>query len=116
MRRVRINPTPIFVTALCACLGLVAAGAITARVHTVAASSVLSEISAATTANLSYSHSSNQALGIEAGFVPRPLALASPGESEPHRFLYRSANPSTASRSILIVTCMPRASLESTPA
>jgi hypothetical protein len=111
MNRLRINHTPIFVTVLSACLGLVVTGAPT-RVHQ-KASSVLSEIAAVTTANLSYSTSSNQALGLTAlALGAQPRIPASYSEAIRPALLYRNANTSTACNRILVVTRLARASLD----
>lgn len=109
MNRLRNNNAPIFVTVLSACLGLIVAGA-PSRVHRTA-SSVLSEIAAATSVNLSYSHSSKQTLRLAATFAPSPLTFVSQSETEPSRILYQSRTPLAASNRILVVTRLARASL-----
>jgi hypothetical protein len=114
MSKLRINNATVFVTVLSACLGLLVAGA-SAQAQQ-ATSSVLSEITSATSANFSYSRSSNQALKLAAAYHPRLLPFASQSKIKRPKVLYKLAHPLTASHHILVVTRMPRASLDSLPA
>lgn len=114
MSKLRINNATVFVTVLSACLGLVAAGA-SSQAHQTA-SSVLSEITSATSANLSYSRSANHALKRTAAYAPRSLSFASRSQHQAPKVLYSNTTPLTASRRILVITHMPRASLDSLPA
>ncbi|HEY0321595.1 MAG TPA: hypothetical protein VGC66_11600 [Pyrinomonadaceae bacterium] len=113
MSKLRIKNTTLFVTVLSACLGLVAAGASSQVNQT--ASSVLSEITSATSANLSYSRSSNQSLKL-AAYTSRLLPFASQSKIKAPKVLYKNRTALTASHQILVVTRMPRASLDNLPA
>jgi len=111
MSRFRINNAPLFVTVLSACLGLMVAGA-SYPAHRTAAS-VLSEIGQLTGAQYSYNRASNQSMKrkvpASASFL---LPRAAESENQKQEVLYRNANPLRAGNSILIVTRMPRASLD----
>jgi hypothetical protein len=114
MTKLRINNTTVFVTVLGACLGLVVAGA-SSPAHQTAAS-VLSEIASATSANLSYRHSSNQALQLTAVYHAAALPFALDSEKGAATVLYQNTNPSVPGRRILVVTRLARASLDGIPA
>lgn len=114
MTKLRINNATVFVTVLSACLGLVAAGASSQVNQT--ASLVLSEITSATSANLSYSRSSNQSLKLAAAYNARLLPCASQSKIKAPKVLYKNRISLTASQQILVVTRMPRASLNALPA
>ncbi|HEV7844365.1 MAG TPA: hypothetical protein VGO69_11760 [Pyrinomonadaceae bacterium] len=114
MSKLRINNATVFVTVLSACLGLVVAGA-SSQAHQTA-SSVLSGITSATNANLSYSRSASQSLKRTAAYTSHSLLFASRSEHKAPKVLYKNTNPLTASHHILVVTHMPRASLDSLPA
>jgi hypothetical protein len=114
MSKLRINNATLFVTVLGACLGLMAAGASSQARQT--ASSVLSEITSATSANLSYSRSASQALKRTAAYAPRSLSFASRNGQQAPKVLYTNTTPLTASHRILVITHMPRASLDNLPA
>lgn len=110
MTRLKVNNTPFFVTVLSACLGLVAAG-VPARAHQ-RASSVLSEIAATACANGAYLHSSNQSLKLTAVYNSHPLPDAFESDPEPPKVQYKNRNPLASNQQILVVTRMPRASLD----
>jgi ABC-type phosphate transport system substrate-binding protein len=115
MSKLRINNATLFVTVLSACLGLVAAGASSQVNQT--ASSVLSEITSATSANLSYSRSSNQGLKLAAAYTSRLLPFAAQSAQKAPKVLYKNRPALTASHQILVVTRRsPRASLDNLPA
>jgi hypothetical protein len=114
MNRVRLNNATVFVTVLGVCLGLMAAGASSEAHRT--AKSVLSDITSATSANLAYAHASGQSLTHTAIYNSTALPFASSGENGSASILYRNPNLQSASRTILIVTHMPRASIDSLPA
>src|SRR2546423_11354597 len=103
MSKLRINNATVFVTVLSACLGLVVAGATSQAQQ--AASSVLSEITSATSANLSYSRSAHQALK-RSTYASRSLPFASQRENKAPKVLYKNPHPLTASHQILVVTRM----------
>lgn len=110
MTRLKVNNAPFFVTVLSACLGLVAAG-VPARAHQTA-SSVLSEIAATACANGSYLHSSNQSLKLTAVYNSPTLPRAFLRQPEPPKVQYKNSTPLISNHQILVVTRMPRASLD----
>lgn len=111
MSKLRINNATVFVTILSACLGLVAAGASSQASQT--ASSVLSEIACRSSAGLSYGHASNQrAVSFTAIYNSPSWSFAAQSENRGATILYRNANPLTASNHILVITSLPRASLD----
>ena len=111
MNRTRVNNATVFVTVLSACLGLLVIGA-TSQAHGTA-SSVLNELASAASANLSYSHSSSQGLKLAAAFGSSPQPFVVKGETEQAQTLYKNTRALTDRNQILIVTHMPRASLDS---
>jgi hypothetical protein len=114
MTKLRINNATLLLTVLGACLGLVAAGA-SSQAHQTA-SSVLSEIASATSANLSYRHSSKQSLKLSAVYHSPARTFAAQSEKGAARVLYRNTNPSTPNSRILVITSLPRAALDGVPA
>jgi hypothetical protein len=112
MSRRRINNATLFVTVLSACLGLVAAGA-SSHAHQTT-SSVLSEIASRSGATVSYRYGAKQVLKLRSLYNSPARSFAS--QSETGAVLYRNTNPLTATSRILVVTRMPRASLEALPA
>lgn len=111
MNRVRLNNATVFVTVLSACLGLVVIGA-TSQSHRTSAS-VLSELASAASANLSYSHSSNQGLKLAAAFSSSSLPLALKHEANPAETLYKNTRALNDRDKILVITRRAaRASLE----
>ncbi|MCA1557149.1 MAG: hypothetical protein LC731_01260 [Acidobacteria bacterium] len=114
MSKLRINNATLFVTVLSACLGLVAAGASShARPS---ASCALSEITSATSANLQYGCASVQAHKRAPVYMSRTPLVAFHSAAEAPQVLYKNRNPLTSRSQILVVTRMPRASIEALPA
>ena len=114
MNRVRLNNATVFVTVLSACLGLLVIGA-TSQAHGTA-SSVLNELASAASANLSYSHSSNQGLKLAAAFSSSHLDFAVKHETVLAQPLYKNTRALTDRNRTLVITHMPRASLDSVSA
>lgn len=110
MSKLRIKNATLFVTVLSACLGLVAAGASSHAGQT--ASTVLSEIAYTASAPLSYGSAAKKALKLAAAYNSPALSFASRGETVAANKLYRNPNPLSAGNHILVVTSLPRASIE----
>lgn len=110
MSKLRIKNATLFVTVLSACLGLVAAGASSHARHT--ASSVLSEIAYPSGAPHSYRSATGKALKLTARYNSPALSSAAQSENSGATILYRNPNPLTAANHILVVTSLPRASIE----
>ncbi|MBD0372825.1 MAG: hypothetical protein ICV60_18415 [Pyrinomonadaceae bacterium] len=115
MSKLRINNATLFVTVLGAVLGLVAAGA-SSHAHRTG-SGVLSEIASVTSATISYGHATNQGGSSFTDAYNSPAwSFASQSENAAAHLLYRNANHLTAVNHILVVTRLPRASLDDLPA
>ena len=114
MSKLRINNATLFITVLSACLGLVAAGASShARPS---GADALSEMTSATSANLQYGRASKQAHKRKAPYTASAHVFASRSVIRAPEALYKTRNPLTAYSQILVVTRMPRASIEASPA
>jgi hypothetical protein len=114
MGRLRIKNATLFVTVLGACLGLVAAGA-SSQAHRTT-TSFLSELATRSGVTVSYRYNAKQALKLTSVYNSPARALASGSESSAALLLYQNTNPLTATRHILVVTTLARASLEALPA
>jgi hypothetical protein len=113
MGRLRIKNATLFVTVLGACLGLVAAGA-SSQAHQ-ATTSFLSELATRSGVTVSYRYSAKRALKLTSVYNSPARARAIGSESGA-AVLYQNTNPLTATRHILVVTTLARASLEALPA
>jgi hypothetical protein len=108
--KLRINNATLFVTVLSACLGLVAAGASSHAQRS--ASYSLSEITSATSAQPVYRRASRQALKRRPVYNSLALPFVSQNEERAAQVLYRNTNPFTSFHQTLVVTHLPRASIE----
>jgi hypothetical protein len=109
MSKLRIKNATLFVAVLSACLGLVAAGASSHARQT--ASTVLSEIAYPQAATVSY-RSASKSLKLTASYNSPALSFAAQSETGGAAILYRNPHPLTAANHILVVTSLPRASIE----
>ena len=110
MSKLRIKNATLFVAVLSACLGLVAAGASSHARQT--ASTVLSEIAYPSGASVSYRRAARKALKLTARYNSPAFSFAAQSENSGATILYRNPNPLTAANHILVVTSLPRASIE----
>jgi len=110
MSKLRIKNAALFVTVLSACLGLVAAGASSHARQT--ASTVLSEIAYPTGGGISYRSAASKALKLTLPYHWPARSLAARSENSGASVLCRNPNPLTTLNHILVVTSLPRASIE----
>lgn len=114
MSKLRIKNATLFVTVLSACLGLVAAGASSHARQ--AASTVLSEIAYPSGAAISYRSAASKAREFTAACNRPALSFAAQSENSGAKILYSNPDPQAASRHILVVTSLPRASIDTATA
>lgn len=110
MSKLRIKNATLFVTVLSACLGLVAAGASSHARQT--ASAVLYEIAYPPGASVAYRSAASKSRALTAAYDSHAHSFAAQSENSRAKILYRNSNPLTASNHILVVTSLPRASIE----
>jgi hypothetical protein len=109
----RNTNTPLFITVLCACLGLLVVGAPAQGSARQAATEVAQYGTSAIHLRLAASAvSSLQVLKIDDRWLPDPAAR----EGQPEEILYQNTKALTDNNQVLLITHLPRAALSEQPA
>jgi hypothetical protein len=110
----RNTNTPLFITVLCACLGLLTVGAAPAQGSTrQAATEVVQYGASSTCLRLAASAVSTlQVLKIDDRWLPDSVAQA---KGQPAEILYQNTKALTDNNQVLVITHLPRAALSDSP-